>query len=70
MPKAGTTTAERDLDDRVELRLRFDEALRRKIAAAANRSLRSVNAEIKFRLKTSFGQKPDEAAAFDSPTMK
>ena len=42
MPKAGTTTAQRNLNDRVELRLRFNEALRRQIADGAKRSLRSM----------------------------
>lgn len=65
MPRAGTTTAQRDPNDRVELRLRFDEALRRQIAAAANRSLRSVNSEIKFRLQSSF---EDEMAKREGPT--
>ena len=55
--------AERNLDDPVALKLRFNEALRRRIAAAAKASLRSLNSEIVFRLKTSLDQGSDKAAA-------
>jgi hypothetical protein len=43
--------------------LRFlDDALRQQIADAAKRSVRSINSEIVYRLRTSFEQK-DEATA-------
>jgi hypothetical protein len=61
MPKRQTShDTERDLNDPVALKLRFNEALRRQIADAAKRSVRSINSEIVYRLRTSFG---DEVAA-------
>jgi hypothetical protein len=45
-------TAERD--DPVTRTLRFDEDLRQQLEEAANRSVRSVNGEIVFRLRSSF----------------
>ena len=61
--KRTSSRAKRDLDDPVALKLRFNEALRRRIAAAAKASLRSLNSEIVFRLKTSLDQGSDKAAA-------
>jgi hypothetical protein len=46
--------AERGLSDPVARTLRLDEELRQRLADAANRSVRSVNSEIIFRLRASF----------------
>lgn len=46
--------AERAPSDPVALTVRFDEELRRQLADAADRSVRSMNSEIIFRLRTSF----------------
>ena len=40
--------------DQVQLKLRFDEKLRRKLELAAERADRSMNAEIIYRLEQSF----------------
>jgi predicted HicB family RNase H-like nuclease len=53
MPKNQPAT-ERGSSDPVHLTLRFDEDLRQQLAEAANHSVRSLNGEIIFRLKTSF----------------
>jgi hypothetical protein len=47
-------SAERD--DLVTRTLRFDEDLRQLLEEAASRSVRSVNSEIIFRLRSSFEQ--------------
>jgi hypothetical protein len=60
MPK-NYTTHERGSNDPVNLTLRFDEELRQQLEDAANRSIRSMNSEIIFRLRTSFQR--DEAVA-------
>jgi predicted HicB family RNase H-like nuclease len=57
MSKNQTThlrSAERNLSNPVALTLRFNEELRQQLADAANRSVRSINSEIIFRLRTSF----------------
>jgi hypothetical protein len=54
-------TAKGLLDDPTAIKLRCDGELLQKLKEAANKSLRSVNAEINFRLRNSF--KSDEAAA-------
>jgi Arc-like DNA binding domain len=46
--------AERDPSEPVGLTVRFNEKLRQQLADAADRSVRSMNGEIVFRLKTSF----------------
>jgi hypothetical protein len=51
----------KDRDERAELTLRLNEALRRQIAEAARRNVRSLNSEIVYRLRTSL--ETDEAAA-------
>ena len=53
MPKYQRS-AERGLSDPVARTLRLDEELRQRLADAANRSVRSVNSEIIFRLRASF----------------
>jgi hypothetical protein len=50
----------------VELRVRCDAALRRKIRAAAENAVRSMSAEIAYRLEKSF--KRDETVRGISPT--
>jgi hypothetical protein len=46
--------------DEVQLKLRFDEKLRRRLARAAERKDRSMNAEIVLRLESSFQQEDTE----------
>ncbi len=53
---------DKELADRAQLSLRFDERLRRQIEDAAGRSLRSMNSEIIWRLKSSFEQSSDDVA--------
>ena len=48
--------AERRLRTPVTRTLRFDEALRQQLEKAASRSVRSVNSEIVFRLRSTFRQ--------------
>ena len=60
MPK-NHTMHERGSNDPVHLTLRFDEELRQQLEDAANRSIRSMNSEIIFRLRTSLQR--DEALA-------
>jgi Arc-like DNA binding dprotein len=50
----------------VELRARCDAALRQKIRAAAEEAVRSMSAEIAYRLEKSFEH--DEAVRITSPT--
>ena len=47
----------------VKTNLRFDEELHQQLADAARRSVRSINGEIVYRLRTSFEQQSDEAPA-------
>jgi hypothetical protein len=54
-------TAKHLLDDPIVRTTRLDGELLQKLKEAADKSLRSVNAEINFRLRNSF--KSDEAAA-------
>jgi hypothetical protein len=46
--------------DEVQLKLRFDEKLRRRLAREAERNDRSMNAEIVLRLESSFQQEDTE----------
>ena len=46
--------------DEVQLKLRFDEKLRRRLAREAERNDRSMNAEIVLRLESSFRQEDTE----------
>jgi hypothetical protein len=46
--------------DEVQLKLRFDEKLRRRLAREAERNDRSMNAEILLRLESSFRQEDTE----------
>jgi hypothetical protein len=50
----------RKLTDEVQLKLRFDEKLRRRLAREAERHDRSMNAEIVLRLESSFRQEDTE----------
>ena len=45
-----------------KLNLRLDEELRAQLAAAARRSVRSLQTEIEYRLRTSFEHKSDDRA--------
>jgi predicted HicB family RNase H-like nuclease len=56
---------ERPQADRVNVNLRFDEALHQRLVAEAKRSVRSLNGEIVYRLRESIEEqrKPDEPAA-------
>jgi hypothetical protein len=59
MPKTQASplrAAERRLRTPVIRTLRFDEALRLQLEKAASRSVRSVNSEIVFRLRSTFRQ--------------
>jgi hypothetical protein len=47
--------------DQVTRTLRFDEDLRQRLQEAANHSVRSVNSEIIFRLRSSFEQETPTA---------
>jgi predicted HicB family RNase H-like nuclease len=47
-------SVEREPTERVAFNVRFEEALRRQIAAAAKRSVRSLNSEIIYWLRASF----------------
>jgi len=58
MPKRG-------LHEPIALTLRFNEDLRQQLADAASRSVRSMNSEIVFRLRTSFEQDEGEALLHD-----
>jgi TraY domain len=42
------------------LTVRFDKALRRKLETAAKTSIRTLNGEVVFRLKSSFEPQPDD----------
>jgi hypothetical protein len=53
-------------EDSVELRARCDPALRRKIKDAAEEAVRSMSAEIAYRLEKSFNR--NETARPTSPT--
>jgi hypothetical protein len=44
-----------------QLSLRLDEKLRRQIAAAAERSMRSLNGEIVYRLRSTFEHSAEAA---------
>jgi len=48
--------------DPVTRTLRFDEDLRQRLQEAASRSVRSVNSEIIFRLRSSFEQEAPTSA--------
>jgi hypothetical protein len=58
-----TTTAKDLLSDPVPVSMRFEGALLEQLKDSAKRSLRSVNAEVNYRLKASFEREPDKAAA-------
>jgi predicted HicB family RNase H-like nuclease len=53
----------KELSKTTRLNLRFDEALRQQLEGAAQRSERSLNREIVYRVKSTFERQPDEAAA-------
>jgi hypothetical protein len=59
----------RSPNDPVQVSLRFKEALRRQLAAAAKQSLRSLNREIIFRLQSSLDEtsNPPRASVDQEP---
>jgi hypothetical protein len=59
----AATTAKDLLSDPVPVSMRFDAPLLEQLKDSAKRSLRSVNAEVNFRLKASFERELDPAAA-------
>lgn len=57
------TTAKNLLDDPVPMTVRFEGVLLRRLQESAKISLRSVNAEINHRLRSSLDRKPDKSSA-------
>jgi len=57
------TTAKNLLTDPVPMTVRVEEALRRQLQESAKRSLRSLNAEINHRLRSSLEKKADKLSA-------
>ena len=57
------TNAKHLLNDPVPVSMRFDGALLEQLKDSAKRSLRSVNAEVNFRLRASFECDLDQTAA-------
>lgn len=55
------TTAKDLLSNPVPMSMRFDGSLLEQLKDSAKRSLRSVNAEVNFRLKASFERELDQA---------
>jgi hypothetical protein len=62
--RIGRGAVARKLTDEVQLKLRFDERLRRRLEKAAEQHLFSMNREIIERLEQSFSAE-DQAAQFD-----
>jgi hypothetical protein len=58
----AATTAKNLLTNPVPVTVRFDEALLKQLQESAKRSLRSVNAEINHRLRSSLERKSDQPA--------
>jgi hypothetical protein len=56
------TTAKDLLSDPVQVSVRFDGALMQRLKDSAHRSLRSVNAEVNYRIRASFEAASDAAA--------
>jgi hypothetical protein len=56
------TTAKGLLNDPVQVSVNFDGALMQQLKDSARRSLRSVNAEINYRIRASFAERSDAAA--------
>jgi hypothetical protein len=61
--RMATTTAKNLLNDPRSVTVRFEEALLRQLEESAKRSLRSRNAEINHRLRSSLERKADEPSA-------
>jgi hypothetical protein len=57
------TTAKKLLTDRVPVTVRFEGVLLLQLQESAKRSLRSVNAEINHRLRSSLERKADKPSA-------
>ena len=59
----ASTTAKNLLNDPVSVTVRFEEDLLRQLQDSAKRSLRSVNAEINHRLRSSLEREADQPSA-------
>jgi hypothetical protein len=59
----AATTAKHLLTNPVPVTVRFEGALLKQLQESAKRSLRSVNAEINHRLRSSLERKADQPAA-------
>ena len=57
----AATTAKDLLSDPIPVSMRLEGAVLERLRDSAKRSLRSVNAEVNFRLKASFEREPDRA---------
>jgi hypothetical protein len=57
------TTAKDLLNDPVQVSVRFDGELMRQLKNSARRSLRSVNAEVNYRIRASFEARSDATAS-------
>jgi hypothetical protein len=55
------TTAKDLLSDPIQVSVRFDGALMERLRDAARRELRSVNAEVNYRIRASFTEQADAA---------
>jgi hypothetical protein len=55
-------TARDLLSDPVQISVRFDGPIMQRLKACALRELRSVNAEINYRIRKSFAEQPDAAS--------
>ena len=59
----ASRTAKNLLDDPVPMTVRFEGVLLQRLQESAKLSLRSVNAEINHRLRSSLERKPDQSSA-------
>ena len=59
----ASTTAKNLLTNPVQVTVRFEGALLRRLQESARRSLRSVNAEINHRLRSSLERKSEQPTA-------
>ena len=55
---------------KARLNVRFDDELRSRVEAAARSSLRSMNSEIIYRLKTSFERADEASEKFTASTSQ
>jgi hypothetical protein len=57
------TTAKDLLSEPIQVSVRFDGALMQQLKNAAHRELRSVNAEVNYRIRASFAEQSSEVTA-------